>query len=289
MKNWLSLFAGLALILALTACSDESPNVNVPDDASAKKVSKFDPLTVACGVASKSTLTVTVTAGASGAPAGFSLQWMTAADYGAYGWNEEYMCKGSFSGNANSSRYNLGSNESVELTIGDLMYDNGASTSCADFLECGTEYVFRTFAHATRSMFRSDYSENYSCTTADCEGNCTYGLGFWKNNPDAWPVDELTLGNVVYSKNDLLAILDASPNPGNAFIILAHHLIAAKLNVANEAVINGGVEDAIDDADALIGSTDILTSTVHVSSTEGQQANTIKNILEDYNNGNSCQ
>jgi hypothetical protein len=293
-KNWLYSWLIPALIFAWTACSDDSPNLNAPDsDASAKKkIGKFDPLSVDCGVSGKSTITVTIMAGASGAPAGFSLQWMTAADFDTYGWNEEFMCKGSFSGNAKNSRYRLGSNESVELTVGDLEYDNGASTSCPDFLECGTEYVFRTFAHATSSMFRSDFSQNYSCSTAACESNCPYGFGHWKNNPDDWPVDVLELGNHEYTKEELLAIMDLSvggnPQEANALIRLAHHLIAAMLNVADGATLSGDIVQTIADADDFIGDYLIPDDFVASNTPEGQTANDLKDLLEAYNNGVWC-
>jgi hypothetical protein len=295
-KNWLSFLVSLVLILTMAACSDDTATLTGPDDdAAAKKSGRFDPLSVECGVSSKSTIAVTVKAGASGAPAGFSLQWMTSDDYASYGWNDDYMCKGSFSGNARDSRYNLGANASVELTIGYLDYDNGASTSCPDFLVCGTEYVFRTFAHADRSNFRSDFSGNYSCTTAACESDCTYGIGYWKNNEEEWPeeVDGLYLGTVWYTKDELLAILDLSvggnPQDANAFIRLAQHLIAAKLNLINGSIIADDIEQTVVDADDLIGDTLIPDEFIASNSPEGQQANALKDLLEAYNNGYSCE
>jgi hypothetical protein len=65
--------------------------------------------------------------------------------------------------------------------------------------------------------------------------NCTYtGQGYWKNHPDAWPVTSLTMGGQAYSQAQLLDIFDTSPK-GDATYILAHQLIAAKLNVAQGA------------------------------------------------------
>src|SRR5687767_5945628 len=58
------------------------------------------------------------------------------------------------------------------------------------------------------------------------EEDCTFTQGFWKNHPEDWPVDELTLGNVTYSKDELLAIF-GEPVSGNGLISLAHQLIAA--------------------------------------------------------------
>ena len=62
--------------------------------------------------------------------------------------------------------------------------------------------------------------------------NCTRTQGFWKNHEETWPVEELSLGNVTYTKTELLAILRTPPRRGDATYILAHQLIAAKLTVA---------------------------------------------------------
>ena len=80
---------------------------------------------------------------------------------------------------------------------------------------------------------------------------CVRGQGYWKNHPDAWPVTELQLGNVTYTQEQLLAILH-QPVRGNGLLILAHQLIAAKLNIAAGADPSC-IQDAIAEADALIG------------------------------------
>src|SRR5215216_1738750 len=85
---------------------------------------------------------------------------------------------------------------------------------------------------------------------------CTYTLGYWKNHPEKWPVSSLTLGSITYTKDQLLQILN-TPAQGNGLISLAHQLIAALLNIARGSNDNA-VEDAIDDANALIDGLDIL-------------------------------
>lgn len=77
--------------------------------------------------------------------------------------------------------------------------------------------------------------------------------GFWKNHPDAWPVDALTLGAVTYSKEELLALM-AQPANGDASIALAYQLIAAKLNVARGRNPIPAIQDAIATADSLLAS-----------------------------------
>ncbi|AYA36525.1 hypothetical protein D3Y59_05315 [Hymenobacter oligotrophus] len=80
---------------------------------------------------------------------------------------------------------------------------------------------------------------------------CTYTQGYWKNHPEAWPVQELVLGNTTYNKDQLLAIL-RTPVKGNGLISLAHQLIAAKLNVAKCNGVSPVSRD-IQAADKLIG------------------------------------
>src|SRR5437868_2758422 len=114
-------------------------------------------------------------AGATGLPAGFSLQWMTCDDYAANSnqWftsEDPRLSKASFSGNANSSRYNLVPGECVTVNIGDLLLDSGASTNSVGSLSCGKCYVFRAFGHATSELNRSAFTSNLNCSTLDCGG-----------------------------------------------------------------------------------------------------------------------
>ena len=62
---------------------------------------------------------------------------------------------------------------------------------------------------------------------------------------------ELQLGNVTYNQQQLLDILH-EPVRGNGLLILAHQLIAAKLNIAAGADPSC-IEETIAEADALIG------------------------------------
>ena len=60
--------------------------------------------------------------------------------------------------------------------------------------------------------------------------NCTYSYGYWKNHPDAWTQEQITIGGVTYSKAEAVEIL-STPANGDATYILAYQLIAAKLNI----------------------------------------------------------
>jgi len=76
---------------------------------------------------------------------------------------------------------------------------------------------------------------------------CTYTIGYWKNHPETWPVDKITVGGVPHKKDEAVEILKTQPM-GDATYILAHQLIAAKLNLLNGAD-GGAIENAAVDAD----------------------------------------
>lgn len=78
---------------------------------------------------------------------------------------------------------------------------------------------------------------------------CPRSPGFWKNHPDEWPLDQLRLGSFTYTKGALLWMV-TMPTQGDASLILARQLIAAKLNTAIGAPPPAGT---IALADSLLG------------------------------------
>src|SRR5262249_30515684 len=113
---------------------------------------------------------------------------------------------------------------------------------------------------------------------------CPLGQGFWKNRPDTWPVTSLTLGSQTYTQAELLALFDTPPR-GDASLILAHQLIAAKLNIANGSN-PAPIRSAIADADKLLSQfSGKLPYNVGTSSDIGQQMVNDANVLDRYNNG----
>jgi hypothetical protein len=229
--------------------------------------------TLSCAGGTQTSINITFTAGSAGAPAGFSIQWITAdalaANNGVWPSDESQYCKASFSGNASGYNYSLAAGASKTVTLGDTLFDTpGASSACDGVaLTCGTTYVFRAFAHANSTYNRSAFSANTTCSTAPCgnSGGCTLTQGYWKNHTPLvceydptsplciqWPVSQLTLGTNSYSVVDLVDILN-TPAQGNGLIALAHQLIAAKLNIANGASSTPAVDTAISQADTMIG------------------------------------
>jgi len=115
---------------------------------------------------------------------------------------------------------------------------------------------------------------------------CPQSQGDWKNNPD-WPVAELILGTQSYSQEELVDILNMPVGRGNnadASLILAKQLIAAKLNIANGAEASQEVQDAIESANALIGSNTIPMG-VKPRSIQGKQMTNVAGFLESFNKG----
>jgi hypothetical protein len=94
--------------------------------------------------------------------------------------------------------------------------------------------------------------------TGEDRGNCdilgcTRTIGYWKNHPEAWPVQSLTLGTVTYTQAQLLSIFN-QPVKGNGLVSLAQQLIAAKLNQLSGASTPQPAGEALAAADTLIGS-----------------------------------
>jgi hypothetical protein len=254
-------------------------------------------LVISYQTSASSNIAITVSAGQAGAPAGFSIQWMTLADYVALGnrWpvtsevpNREApsFCKATFGVpvTPTCAGYNLRPWQNVTVTIGDdALYDSCAvSSPCSgNPLLCNTAYVFR--ASALDSTGQRTVSETITCATLPCVGggSCTYSQGYWRNHPDAWPVTSLTLGTVTYQAAELMAILD-EPARGNGLVILVHQLIAAKLNIANGADPSV-VQQAITDADNMIGA--LVVPPIGNGYLAPGQTGDLTETLTEYNEG----
>lgn len=110
--------------------------------------------------------------------------------------------------------------------------------------------------------------------------SCTYTMGYWKTHKKDWPVTTLTLGLETFDQNVLLVIL-RSPTHGDATLILAHQLIAAKLNIANGAY-DSSIVEVIAYADGLLRDYPVGSDPQDTSRMEGIE---LANELDQYNNG----
>jgi hypothetical protein len=110
--------------------------------------------------------------------------------------------------------------------------------------------------------------------------NCTYTQGYWKNHEENWPVTSLVVGNTTYTQAELLAIFNRSAG-GDATYILAHQLIAAKLNIANGADPSS-VSQAVASADTWLIAHPLGSKPKNPARAEGIALSV---ILDDFNNG----
>ncbi len=283
----------------------------------------YDPPTISCVSSGLNEITLKICAGASGAPAGVTVQWMTVADFDANGgWfdsDDPRLCKLSLSGQPSlqhpgASRWELMAGECEDIIIGDINFDEtGVSGhNCGlDPLECGTDYVFRAFAHAGRRMSRSDWTADLVCSTQPCPpppGQCTFTQGFWKThgpagcvtgmNTNQWPASVMaggmTLGSgpgVLYTAAQLCCIYQKAAG-GNGLVSLAHQLITAKMNLANGATNCPPLAAAIAAADALIGNLVVPSDPAPCTGGGGFLApggtSALTMTLDTYNNGGLC-
>jgi len=116
---------------------------------------------------------------------------------------------------------------------------------------------------------------------------CPRSMGYWKNHPEAWPVEEIEIGNVTYTKEEALAIVWGA-NARDATRMLAAQLIAAKLNRLagvsscfkyGDKLVN--IDDVISDADSF------LIKHPLGSDPQGEDRETalwLKDLLDAYNN-----
>jgi hypothetical protein len=71
-----------------------------------------------------------------------------------------------------------------------------------------------------------DPGDDPNIPVVDYKG-CIHGPGYWKEKPEKWPVQELTIGGVLYTKAQLIAMVQ---NPSGEVTNLIFHLMAAKIN-----------------------------------------------------------
>jgi hypothetical protein len=118
-----------------------------------------------------------------------------------------------------------------------------------------------------------------------CPGTGT--PGFWKNHPDAWPVESIMIGGEPYTKAEAIAIMDG-PVRGDKTITMFKALVAAKLNVlagCDDSCIRGYIEAA----DAWMEEHGPVGSNVRANSCAWQHdGEDLYCMLDRYNNGQLC-
>lgn len=110
-------------------------------------------------------------------------------------------------------------------------------------------------------------------------------IGFWKTHPKAWPVDTITMGGQIYTRDQAIALMKAKKANDKAYDLFAQ-LVAAKLNVLI------GNDPSCISADIQAADTWLATypvgSKVKASSPARQAISTGFTRLDNYNNGLFC-
>ena len=128
----------------------------------------------------------------------------------------------------------------VDYATANLVVKFEKNTSASGNLSTDNDYVVK----AVTTQFEETPS------------GCTFTQGYWKNHAgykhqaNAWPVASLTIGGIVYTKAEVVAIMQA-PTAGNGILSLFQQLAAAKLNILSGAS-DVGIAQAIIDADNMI-------------------------------------
>ncbi len=109
--------------------------------------------------------------------------------------------------------------------------------------------------------------------------------GYWMNHPEAWPVDTITIGGVVYTKDMAIAIMKDPVKRDKTFTLFPA-LVAAKLNVmmgTNASCISGTIAAA----DTWMAANPV-GSGVSGSSNAWKTGEPLYLTLDLYNNGRLC-
>jgi len=82
---------------------------------------------------------------------------------------------------------------------------------------------------ATETPFPTITNPPASAISPTPEKNCTYPVAYWRNHPEAWLAENILIGELTYTKDDAIAVLEAeSPDiPSNVL----KQLFAAILNI----------------------------------------------------------
>jgi len=253
----------------------------------------LDPPAVSVVSSDRTSITLGVQAGGSGAPDGFIVEWLPAVTYQALGsWPSSTSAAGgsTYDGvptlhvTPGVPSFRLGSREVVRVVLGEVFDETGVTAADRDELDHGTDYVVRV-----RAAGGSGHEESASSVTVVCatrprtSTDCTVSQGYWKRHPESWSrVASVTLGSVSYTRSQLLAIF-GQPARGNGLVSLAHRLLAAKLNVLLGVVPPPEVDAAVREADALIGSN--LVPPIGGGTLDHCQVRSLIHTLSDFNSG----
>jgi hypothetical protein len=200
----------------------------------------------------------------------------------------------------------MGPNEKVDFSLPDPMVVNG-SVNVDDtnglswlFTDSGTQTYTRTFTcdedegmHDNTATIRETGQSDDARVTVTCKPppapGCSLTQGYWKTHskygPAPYDARWALIGEdtaFFSSGKTWYQAINTSSAGGNAYYILAHQYIAAKLNLAGGASSTPAVNAALAGAEAFFGA---YTPTSELSKAVRAQAIAYAGTLADYNEG----
>ncbi len=126
------------------------------------------------------------------------------------------------------------------------------------------------------------FVNEYTCDESPGTGT----PGYWKNHPEAWPVEEITIGGVTYTKDEAIGYLMTAESGDKTFTMF-RALVAAKLNVliGNE---DSCIVTTIAAADGWMATYGPVGSGLAASTEAWEMGEPLYEMLDAYNNGELC-
>jgi hypothetical protein len=155
--------------------------------------------------------------------------------------------------------------------------------------QCGT-YEFQNVASFETNDSGTKGSAKFTVDfNIPCEGACTLTPGYWKTHSKYGPAPYDSTWALLGEDNPFFLsgqsnyqVLWTSPSGGNAYYILAHAYLAAKLNILNGASTTASVDAALSFAESFFGT---YTPTATLSRAVRNSAIAQAEVLDNYNNG----
>lgn len=117
-----------------------------------------------------------------------------------------------------------------------------------------------------------------------CEGTGT--PGFWKNHPEAWPTEFITIGGMDYPRDIAIDFMKSKVKGDKTYNMFAQ-LVAAKLNVLIGST-SFCITDVIDQADAWMIAHPVGSGVTAKSMDWQDEGSMLHSLLDEYNNGLLC-
>jgi len=158
-----------------------------------------------------------------------------------------------------------------------------SDTLDSDGVTDGIGNVIGPVTLVSSGIFNSSTDFGFSIPSVNPPGTGT--PGYWKNHPEAWPVQTITVGGVSYTKAQAIAWLEAVGKDRTTTMFSS--LVSAKLNVIS-GTASSCIASTIDDADVWMAASGPVGSGVHAASLAWKLGEPLHRRLDNYNNGMLC-